>query len=133
VTGAPDVFAAGDVTAFEIKQGGIACQQADAAAEQIAALAGAAIEPEPFCPVLRGMLLTERWARFLRRDAGADDAAVAGRALWWPPTKIAGRELATYSRGSTRSSAASAGAPSRRRSADRSTCGRHADLRLDSS
>jgi sulfide:quinone oxidoreductase len=49
--------------------------------------------------VLRGMLLTERWARFLRRDAsgtGGDDTAVAGRALWWPPTKIAGRELAAY-------------------------------------
>jgi sulfide:quinone oxidoreductase len=46
--------------------------------------------------VLRGMLLTERWTRFLRRDASGDDSAVAGRALWWPPTKIAGRELAAY-------------------------------------
>ena len=41
------------------------------------------------------MLLTERWARFLRRDAEAT-TRVAGRALWWPPTKIAGRELAGY-------------------------------------
>ena len=69
VTGAPDVYAAGDVTAFAVKQGGLACQQADAAAEHIAARAGAALEPDPFTPVLRGMLLTERWARFLRRDA----------------------------------------------------------------
>ena len=98
VTGAPDVYAAGDVTAFAVKQGGIACQQADAAAEHIAARAGAAVEPQPFTPVLRGMLLTERWTRFLRRDAagGADDSAVTGRALWWPPSKIAGRELAAY-------------------------------------
>jgi sulfide:quinone oxidoreductase len=98
VAGVPDVFAAGDATAFAIKQGGIACQQADAAAEQIAALAGAPISPERFRPVLRGMLLTERWARFLRRDisGSGDDSAAAGRALWWPPTKIAGRELASY-------------------------------------
>jgi sulfide:quinone oxidoreductase len=98
VTGVPNVYAAGDITAFAVKQGGIACQQADAAAEHIAARAGAAVEPEPFTPVLRGMLLTQRWARFLRRDAasGDDDSAVAGRALWWPPSKIAGRELAAY-------------------------------------
>ena len=102
VAGVPDVYAAGDVTAFPVKQGGLACQQADAAAEHIAARAGAAVEPQPFRPVLRGMLLTERWARFLRRDAsgtGSDDSAVAGHALWWPPTKIAGRELAGYLEG----------------------------------
>jgi sulfide:quinone oxidoreductase len=98
VAGVPDVFAAGDGTAFAIKQGGIACQQADAAAEQIAALAGAPVSPGRFRPVLRGMLLTERWSRFLRRDisGSGDDSAAAGRALWWPPAKIAGRELATY-------------------------------------
>ena len=95
VQGVPDVYAAGDVTAFPIKQGGIACQQADAAAADIAARAGAPVEPVPFSPVLRGMLLTERSARFMRRGAG-DDITVAGRALWWPPTKIAGRELAGY-------------------------------------
>ena len=33
-----------------------------------------------------------------RRDA-PEDADVAGRALWWPPTKIAGRELAGYLEG----------------------------------
>ena len=98
VNGAPGVYAAGDITAFPIKQGGIACQLADAAAAQIAVDAGAAVEAAPFAPVLRGILLTERWARFLRRDAGGhgDHDDVAGRALWWPPTKIAGRELAGY-------------------------------------
>jgi sulfide:quinone oxidoreductase len=96
VLGVPDVYAAGDITAFPIKQGGLACQQADAAAEHIAARAGAALDPTPFTPVLRGMLLTERWSRFLRRDVENDHATVAGRALWWPPAKIAGRELAGY-------------------------------------
>jgi sulfide:quinone oxidoreductase len=96
VVGVEDVYAAGDVTAFPVKQGGLACQQADAAAEHIAARSGAELEPTPFSPVLRGMLLTERWSRFLRRDVEADESAVAGRALWWPPAKIAGRELAGY-------------------------------------
>jgi sulfide:quinone oxidoreductase len=98
VTGVPDVYAAGDISAFPIKQGGLACQQADAAAAAIAVQAGADGPSEPFVPVLRGMLLTERWTRFLRRDGHdpADRSDVAGHALWWPPTKIAGRELAGY-------------------------------------
>ncbi len=99
VAGAPDVYAAGDITSFPIKQGGLACQQADAAAEHIAVRAGAPGEPEPYRPVLRGMLLTERWARFLRRDVIGHESESAGRALWWPPTKIAGRELAGYLEG----------------------------------
>src|SRR5207247_1979781 len=53
VRGLDDVFAAGDVVAFPVKQGGIAAQQADAAAETIAAAAGAPVEPQPFRPVLR--------------------------------------------------------------------------------
>jgi sulfide:quinone oxidoreductase len=99
VRGADGVYAAGDATNFAIKQGGIACQQADAAAEAIAAGAGAAIEPAPFTPVLRGVLLTERDARWMRRDAGGasgDRSAVTSVPLWWPPTKIAGRELARH-------------------------------------
>jgi sulfide:quinone oxidoreductase len=102
VLGIPNVYAAGDGTAFPVKQGGLACQQADAAAEHIASSAGAAIQPQAFHPVLRGMLLTERWARFLRRDLDGtvgDDSRATGRALWWPPTKIAGRELAGYLEG----------------------------------
>ena len=98
VPGADDVWAAGDGTTFPIKQGGIASQQADAAAEQIAARAGAPIEPRPFRPVLRGMLLTAaspRWLRHAVAGAGGDSVA-AEHALWWPPTKVAGRYLAPY-------------------------------------
>ena len=58
VEGEHDVYAAGDATTCPIKQGGIATQQADAAAEAIAARAGADVEPAPFRPVLRGLLLT---------------------------------------------------------------------------
>jgi sulfide:quinone oxidoreductase len=46
----PDCYAAGDVTTFPVKQGGLAAQQADAAATAIAAAAGAPVEPVPFRP-----------------------------------------------------------------------------------
>ena len=58
MSGAEDVYAAGDGTNFPIKQGGIACQQADAVAEVIAKAAGASLEPRSFRPVLRGRLIT---------------------------------------------------------------------------
>ena len=99
VPGAADVYAAGDATAFPVKQGGIAAQQADAAAESIAALAGADVTPHPFRPVLRGVLLTGDRPRFMRAEIGGgrgEDWAVAEHALWWPPSKIAGRRLAPY-------------------------------------
>jgi sulfide:quinone oxidoreductase len=95
---APDVYAVGDATAFPIKQGGLACQQADAVAESIAAAAGAPVEPTPFRPVLRGKLMTGGRDRFLRRRlAGDQDAGDASeQPLWWPPGKIAGRYLTPY-------------------------------------
>jgi sulfide:quinone oxidoreductase len=99
VRGTTDIYAAGDATDFPLKQGGIACQQADAAAEAIAAAAGAGRTPRPFRPVLRGVLLTEHRRRFMRRDASGtagDRASVAVEPHWWPPTKIAGRELSQH-------------------------------------
>jgi sulfide:quinone oxidoreductase len=84
VTGAPGVYAAGDATDFAVKQGGIACQQADAAAEAIAAAAGVAIEPRPFTPALRALLVTEYDARWL----GPPEEP--------PWTKISGRELSRH-------------------------------------
>jgi sulfide:quinone oxidoreductase len=99
VHGLADVFAAGDITSFPVKQGGIAAQQADAAAEMIAANAGADLTPQPFRPVLRGLLLTGGRPRYLRADltGGAGDASSAGpEPLWWPPAKIVGRYLAPF-------------------------------------
>jgi sulfide:quinone oxidoreductase len=58
VVGVEGVFAAGDVTNFPVKQGGVATQQADTAAEAIAAAAGCAVDPAPFDPELRGVLWT---------------------------------------------------------------------------
>jgi sulfide:quinone oxidoreductase len=95
----PGVYAAGDVTNFRIKQGGIACQQADAAAEAIAASAGVPIEPSAFAPVLRALLVTENAARWLHHDLSADDTGTSTAA--GPPeeptwTKISGRELSRH-------------------------------------
>jgi sulfide:quinone oxidoreductase len=98
VDGVRDVYAAGDVTDGAIKQGGLAAQQALAAAETIAARYGADLDPEPFRPILRGMLLTGARERFLRGPTAGTPAATqtSMQALWWPPTKIATRYLAPY-------------------------------------
>jgi sulfide:quinone oxidoreductase len=101
VVGATDVYAAGDVTAFPLKQGGLATQQADAVAEVIAATTGASVTPRPFAPVIRGLLLTGRAPLYLRSDGSHGTshrlahAAVSANALWWPPAKVAGRYLAS--------------------------------------
>jgi sulfide:quinone oxidoreductase len=91
-----DVYAAGDMTLFPLKQGGIAAQQADAAAAAIAVAAGAELEATPFRPVLRGLLLTGMVPRFLRAEPGTPASAVDTEPLWWPPGKIVGRYLAPF-------------------------------------
>jgi sulfide:quinone oxidoreductase len=99
VAGAPDVFAAGDGTSFPVKQGGVACQQADAAAEAIAHDTGAPLDPQPFRPVLRGELLTGGRPLYMRSDisgTAGDQSETSGHTLWWPPAKIAGAYLAPY-------------------------------------
>ena len=115
VIGLDSVYAAGDVTAFPLKQGGLATQQADAVAGAIAARAGGPDAPAPFQPVLRGLLLTGGAPLYLRAEPqrfprratvaiearpqsrrGREASAAAGQALWWPPGKIAGRYLAPY-------------------------------------
>ena len=99
VTGYPDVYAAGDGTNFPLKQGGIACQHADAAAEHIAASLGAEIDPQPFRPVLRGQLLTGQKPVFMRHDVtghASEQETSGDQPLWWPATKVAGKYLAAY-------------------------------------
>jgi sulfide:quinone oxidoreductase len=114
VRGVEHVYAAGDATAFPLKQGGLAAQQADAVAESIAAALGTPIKPKPFAPILRGLLMTGGAPLYLRaepqrlsrRTGVAIDAAprrhthqasaAAGQPLWWPPAKIAGRYLGSF-------------------------------------
>jgi len=94
VLGLDHAYAAGDATDFPVKQGGLAAQQADAVAEHVAARHGADVSPTPFTPVLRGMLFTGDQPRYLSADVS--EGPPSSRALWWPPTKIAGRHLAPY-------------------------------------
>ncbi len=95
VVGIDGVYAAGDITTFPVKQGGIAAQQADVAAQAIAMAAGADVVPQPFRPVLRGMLLTGSTPRFMRHDLShpEEKPSVSVDELWWPPAKIAGHYL----------------------------------------
>jgi sulfide:quinone oxidoreductase len=98
IRGLDDVFAAGDATSFPVKQGGLAAQQADTAAESIAALAGAPISPTPFRPVLRGLILTGAAPVFARAELTrpGDGLETGPEPLWWPPGKIVGRYLAPF-------------------------------------
>ena len=101
VEGTSDVYAAGDVTTFPVKQGGIAAEQADGVAAAIAARAGASVEPTPFRPVLRGLLLTGdgNGPRYLSAEITRDPALqseVDAEPLWWPPSKMFGRYLSPY-------------------------------------
>ena len=103
VRGLTGVYAAGDGTNFPIKHGGIGTQQADAAAEHIAAWAGAPVEPTPFRPVIRGRLIAGDELVNLQADlAGGGGEGVASLDyLWWPPQKIAGRYLTAELTGRT--------------------------------
>jgi sulfide:quinone oxidoreductase len=96
VAGRADVYAAGDITSFPIKQGGIAAQQADAVAEAIAASVGVPVEPRPFEPVLRGLMFTGLSPRFLQGGLLDDSSEVGSEPMWSPPEKIAARYLAPF-------------------------------------
>jgi sulfide:quinone oxidoreductase len=113
VDGCSNVFAAGDATAFPIKHGGLAGQQADAVAESIAAQLGTIAMPEPFRPLMRGLLLTGGRSLYLRTELGPGGrrehrflptpGTASHEPLWWPPAKVAGRYLARFVAASTAS------------------------------
>ena len=88
VDGIDGVYAAGDITTFPFKQGGLATQQADAAAEAMLADLGLPIEPQPFSPVLQGVLYTGGEPAYMRAplgDRGAAGAEPRSYSMWWPP------------------------------------------------
>lgn len=98
VRGLEDVYAAGDGTNFPIKHGGVGTEEADAAAEHIAATLGAEIHPQPFRPVIRGKLLTGDDSLHMEHAAtgGAGEGTASPDYLWWPPGKVAGRYLGAW-------------------------------------
>jgi sulfide:quinone oxidoreductase len=99
VPDAGPVYAAGDATEFPVKHGGLGSQQADAAAESIAALAGAQLTPEPFTPVIHGMLLTGEKPLYLTAHITGGQgfsSDVSDTPTWSPPAKIYAKYLAQY-------------------------------------
>jgi sulfide:quinone oxidoreductase len=98
VEGLDGVYAAGDGTDFPVKQGGLATQQADAVCEHLAARLGAAIQPSPFKPVLRGQLITGAESLHMKHGltGGQGEGVTSLDYLWWPPHKIAGRYLSAW-------------------------------------
>ena len=91
----PGVYAAGDCTAFAIKQGGLAVLQADVVAAHIAAEMGADVESPTFRPIMRGKLFTGDAEWYLRYPAagGAGEGDAHDEPLWMPPLKVWGRYL----------------------------------------
>jgi sulfide:quinone oxidoreductase len=69
VRGVERVWAAGDVTDYPIKQGGVAAGLADLVARGIAAVAGVDLTIEPFAPALRAVLMTGGKPRYLYGQA----------------------------------------------------------------
>jgi sulfide:quinone oxidoreductase len=99
VLGLERVFAAGDVTSFPVKQGGIATQQADAVAEAIAAELGLRPTARPFDPILRTVLWTGAQPQYLygMLSGGHGETSVfSEKPLWEREGKIVGQHLAPF-------------------------------------
>ncbi|HXP99108.1 MAG TPA: FAD-dependent oxidoreductase, partial [Solirubrobacteraceae bacterium] len=93
------VYAAGDATDFPIKHGGVGSQQADIAAQSIAALAGASITPQRFNPMIHGMLLTNGKPQYLTAHITGGhgfSSEITDTPTWSPSNKIAAEYLAPY-------------------------------------
>ena len=99
VRGVDRVFAAGDAIDFPVKHGGMAAQQADAAAQKIAALAGAPIEPQPFHPTIHAILLGAGKPLYLSAHitgGHGSSSEISDTPTWSPPTKIVAKYLSPY-------------------------------------
>lgn len=73
VPGMDNVFAAGDITDFPIKQGGIASQQADAVVGALMEYFGAGTAIHGFEPALRGLLLSPQGWDSIQAPFRAED------------------------------------------------------------
>jgi sulfide:quinone oxidoreductase len=88
------VWAAGDAIAYPVKFGGLASQQADAVAADLAARISGGEPPAPAALTLRGVLMTGATPR---RLGGASPTSPADdRPLWRPEAKVSGTYLTPY-------------------------------------
>ena len=97
-----DVYAAGDMTQFPIKQGGLATQQADQIAAVLAARAGADVEIPPVRYVLRSRLFLPDGPLYVQAELDSEGrtlpegSEISEEPLWWPATKLFGRHLTPW-------------------------------------
>ena len=92
--GSDCVWAAGDAIAYPVKFGGLASQQADAVAADVAARAGGGAAPAPAGLTLRGVLMT---GAAPRRLGGASPSSPADEGPFWrPEKKVSGKYLTPY-------------------------------------
>lgn len=99
VRGLQRVWAAGDATDFAVKHGGLAAQQAQTAVQAIAALAGAPVQPAPFHPVLRAVLLSLDRPKYLSAQitgGHGSSSEISDTPSWSPAGKIDAKYLAPY-------------------------------------
>jgi sulfide:quinone oxidoreductase len=99
VRGLENVLAAGDATDFPVKFGGIAAQQADTAAETIASMAGAPVEPHPFHPVLQAILLGADKPLYVSAHVTGghgSSSEIGEEPRWSSPVKIVAKYLAPF-------------------------------------
>ena len=101
IKGIERVYGAGDATSSDLKQGGIAAQQADAAVRTLLSDLGLGPEPPPFRPALRGLMLAGPVPRYRRVEPGlsghaGDDEEAGVDPIRWPHSKVAGRRLAPF-------------------------------------
>jgi len=112
VVGLRHVYAAGDMTTFPVKQGGIATQQADRIAEVILTAGGAGIPPVRTRCVLQARLLGGEHPLFLRAEL--DELGEATAATLARPTRdtaIHSKVIARYLTPYLAARARGAGAP----------------------
>ncbi len=95
VQGLAHVYAAGDITSYEVKHGSLAAAQADVAAASIAARAGANVVQAPFRPILHARIACGDDSIYVRRnvDDHLDPGTVSRDPLWSPAAKIFARHL----------------------------------------
>ena len=96
VLGQDGVYAVGDATALSLKHSSLASRQGTAAAEAIAAAAGAKVHPEPWSPTLYGFLTLPPHFPSATGRPWLDDGEPVTHCVWWPPGHVAGRHLAPY-------------------------------------
>jgi sulfide:quinone oxidoreductase len=103
VEGLVDVYAAGDMTSFAIKQGGLATQEADAIAHALAARCGVTVREPPRQHVLQARLLAGEKTLVLRTELDDEGRPTPATLQRVDPSdaelgteKVAGRYLTPY-------------------------------------